>query len=92
MTSHIFLALGKWDDVVSANQRAQATVPGGFLVPHIVHWLHYGLIQQGRYREADRWLDSMATHARTGALRMRGGSWDAVGLMAAANLADTRRW
>lgn len=92
MTSHIFLALGKWDDVVSANRRAQATVPGGFLSPHVVHWLHYGLLQQGRYKEADRWLDSMATQARTGAPSRRALSWDAVGLMAGANLADTRRW
>jgi tetratricopeptide (TPR) repeat protein len=92
MTSHIFLALGKWDDVVSANQRAQATVPGGFLSPHVVHWLHYGLLQQGRYREADHWLDSMATQARTGPPGRRMLSWDAAGLMAGANLADTKRW
>jgi tetratricopeptide (TPR) repeat protein len=92
MTSHIFLALGKWDDVVSANRRAQATVPPGFLSPHVVHWLHYGLLQQGRYHEADKWLDSMARQARTGPARRRTLSWDAVGLMAGANLADTRRW
>ena len=93
MTSHIFLALGKWDDVVSANQRAQATAPPpGFLSGHVVHWLHYGLLQQGRYREADRWLDSMAKQASTGPPNRRALSWDAVGLMAGANLADTRRW
>ncbi len=95
MTSHIFLALGKWDDVVSANRRAQATVVmagrPGFLSGHIVHWLHYALIQQGRYREADVWLDSMARQARNGLGRYND-SWDATGLMAAANLADTKRW
>ena len=92
MTSHIFLALGKWDDVVSANRRAQATVPQGFLSPHVVHWLHYGLLQQGRYHEADKWLDSMAAQARSGPSSRRMLSWDAAGLMAGANLADTRRW
>ncbi|MDQ6769969.1 MAG: hypothetical protein M3Z54_08280 [Gemmatimonadota bacterium] len=92
MTSHIFLALGKWDEVVSANQRAQATVRAGFVSPHVVHWLHYGLIQMGRYREADRWLDSMATQARTSPPNRSMFSWDAAGLMAGANLADTRRW
>ncbi len=92
MTSHIFLALGKWDDVVAANRRAQATVTPGIVSPHVVHWLHYGLLQQGRYREADHWLDSMATQARTGPTSRRMLSWDAVGLMAGANLADTRRW
>lgn len=63
MTSHIFIALGMWDDVVKANVRALRTVP--YLVGHSVHWLAYGLIQQGRYREAERWLDSIATQART---------------------------
>jgi len=92
MTSHIFLALGKWDDVVAANLRAQATAPVGLLNPHVVHWLHYALVQQGRYMEADRWLDSIATQARTGPPNRRALSWDGVGLMAAANLADTKRW
>ncbi len=94
MTSHIFLALGRWDDVVSANRRAQAAVAGarpGFLSGHIVHWLHYALIQQGRYREADVWLESMARQARNGPGRFNN-SWDATGLMVAANLADTKRW
>ena len=89
MTSHIFLALGKWDDVVAANRRAQETLANGTLSGHVVQWLHYGLLQQGRYHEADVWLDSMAHQARTSA---RPDAWDAAGLMAAANLADTRRW
>jgi tetratricopeptide (TPR) repeat protein len=94
MTSHIFFALGHWDDVVSANRRAQATIRGGVLSGHIVHWLHYALIQQGRYREADVWLDSMVRQARTSpvSVQLREQSWDAAGLMAGANLADTRRW
>jgi tetratricopeptide (TPR) repeat protein len=91
MTSHIFLALGKWDDVVAANRRAQNVVPDKSLAGHVVHWLHYGLIEQGRYLEADKWLDSIVKQARAPKSR-KYGSWDAAGLMAAANLADTRRW
>lgn len=89
MTSHIFLALGKWDEMVEANRRARGTGP--LLGGHVSHWLHYGLIQQGRYREADVLLDSMVNQARTGTARTYE-SWDAVGLMAGANLADTKRW
>ena len=92
MTSHIFLALGRWDDVVSANVRAEASMPKGVISGHGAHWLHYGLLQQGRYREADRWLDSLVTHAKTGQERLREDAWDAVGLMAAANVVDTHRW
>ena len=92
MTSHIFLALGKWDDVVDANTRAQRANPSGLLTGHVVHWLHYGLLQQGRYKEADRWLDSMVRQARAGPPNRRVDCWDAAGAMASANLADSRRW
>jgi tetratricopeptide (TPR) repeat protein len=92
MTSHIFLSLGQWDKVVSANRRAQATIKGGAMSGHIVHWLHYALIEQGRYKEADVWLDSMVRQAKRIPPGRAYESWDAAGLMAAANLADTKRW
>jgi tetratricopeptide (TPR) repeat protein len=92
MTSHIFLALGKWDDVVAANKRALAANKSGVYAGHVVHWLHYGLIQQGRYKEADAWLDTMVRQAHGGSAARQAMSWDAAGLMAGANLADTRRW
>jgi tetratricopeptide (TPR) repeat protein len=92
MTSHVFLALGKWDDVVSANIRAQATIPDGYLAGHVVHWLHYGLIQTGRYREADVWLDSMMKQAASLPVARRPGSWGTAGIMATANVVDTHRW
>jgi tetratricopeptide (TPR) repeat protein len=92
MTSHVFLALGKWDEVVSANIRAQSTIPDGYLVGHVVHWLHYGLIQTGRYREADVWLDSMMKQAASVPVARRPGSWGTAGIMAAANVVDTHRW
>lgn len=92
MTSHIFLALGRWDDVVNANVRAQNAMPKGVISGHGAHWLHYGLVQQGRYHEADKWLDSLVKRAKTTTGGVSEDAWDAAGLMAAANLSDTHRW
>lgn len=55
MTSHIFIAMGMWDDVIDANRRAvrvvdaQRTARGKGLhrCGHYPTWLHYGLIQKG---------------------------------------------
>jgi len=66
MTSHIFVAMGLWDDVVAANviasgvlneQNAQkgrpATVCG-----HYNLWLEYGHLQQGRFQDAKKDLEA----------------------------------
>jgi len=50
MTSHIFLALGMWDQVVERNETAVELTHSG--PGHYTAWLNYGLIQQGRYRDA----------------------------------------
>ena len=92
MTSHIYLALGRWDDVLNANLKAHATIPNGMLSGHGAHWIEYSLIQLGRYRDADRWLDSMVRQAKTAAERRRSDSWNAAVIMAAANIVDTRRY
>ena len=73
MTTHIFLALGMWDEVVSQNtiaMKLQAELPG-----HYTSWLVYGLLQQGRFREARELmaklshnLGSGGTHAQHAAL------------------------
>lgn len=60
MTSHIFTALGMWDDVVIANTNAinvanaMRAERGGRLVNvgHYNFWLLYGLLQQGRQSDA----------------------------------------
>ncbi len=60
MASHIFVALGLWDDVVSANiravqvQNAMATELGQQprYWGHYNFWLLYGLLQQGRETDA----------------------------------------
>lgn len=74
MPSHIFFALGMWDEAAVSNSQAweaslrkarrqQTTVePGGY---HALWWLEYANLQQGRYQEAKRILQSMETTARS---------------------------
>jgi len=60
MTSHIFLALGMWDDVVRANETAVALTnrdraTAGKTLGHCGHynyWLEYGYLEQGRFDAA----------------------------------------
>ena len=59
MCSHIFIALGMWDAVVSANEVA-VKLTGGVAAPnrppaacgHYPFWLTYGYLQQGRIEAA----------------------------------------
>jgi hypothetical protein len=65
MVSHIFIALGMWDDVVAANERSVALVvaqarAANKPVPgcgHYPEWLQYSYYQQGRVRDAGKLLD-----------------------------------
>ena len=65
MTSHIFIALGMWDDVVAANETAVAVTNRSRekrgLPPvscgHYASWLQYGYLEQGRVAEAKRLLE-----------------------------------
>src|SRR5262249_49983330 len=60
MCSHIFMAMGMWDEVVEANQAAMRVVDKARsergLPPaacgHYNYWLEYGYLQQGRFRDA----------------------------------------
>ena len=91
MTSHIFMALGMWDDVVTANEKAQATIRGR-LSSHVVTWLGYGLMQQGRYKEAERWIDSMYAQGKTDRKRLREDAMQATAELSANWNATTDRW
>jgi tetratricopeptide (TPR) repeat protein len=64
MTSHIFLALGMWNDVVQANetamrvvneQRAQQGKPAGHC-GHYAYWLEYGYLESGQIDKAKQVL------------------------------------
>ena len=62
MTSHIFMALGMWDDVVRANEttmrlsnaEAAKAGHGPFYCGHPNSWLAYGYVEQGRLVDARR--------------------------------------
>jgi hypothetical protein len=66
MTSHIFVALGLWDDVIAANERAMRVVDrqraahgqGPKTCGHYPAWLHYALLQERRFDEAKQNLDA----------------------------------
>jgi tetratricopeptide (TPR) repeat protein len=65
MTSHIFVALGMWDDVVKANERASAEQnadaarrglrPG--VCGHYTSWLQYGYLMLGQTAKAEGMMD-----------------------------------
>jgi tetratricopeptide (TPR) repeat protein len=76
MPSHIYLALGMWNDVVASNERSYAASldrmerkglddkARGY---HSYAWLHYGYLQQGRFAKAAELLQDMQTYtANTG--------------------------
>ena len=66
MPSHIFLAMGMWDETVASNtasfaasqaRRDRLGKPRYKHSYHSLSWLHYGLLQQGRFDEARSKLD-----------------------------------
>jgi tetratricopeptide (TPR) repeat protein len=65
MTSHIFIAMGMWDDVVKANetavavgnQQSSAKNQPPHMCGHYNFWLEYGYLQQGRIQNARAVLD-----------------------------------
>ncbi len=68
MPSHIYVALGMWDKVVSSNENSyQASVNRMIaknLAPngrgfHAYHWLEYGYLQQGRMQDAKKLVIDM---------------------------------
>ena len=68
MPSHIYLALGEWEGVVASNEVSydasvnrmnRMDLTDGARGYHSYAWLHYGLLQQGRYREAEALLRDM---------------------------------
>ncbi|MDQ2766763.1 MAG: hypothetical protein M3Y30_06365, partial [Gemmatimonadota bacterium] len=100
MTSHIFIALGMWDDVIAANERAQNPPHSQARrqYGHGVQWLAYALLQEGRYAEAAGWVDSMRAQTDRFGKNDKGGndalfeSRSYLVLDRAAYVADTRAW
>ena len=61
MPSHIFFALGMWDDAIEANVASLATArshgQGGY---HALEWLAYAYLQQGMREDAAKLVQSVA--------------------------------
>ena len=62
MTTHIFLALGMWPEVIAQNTIAAGPQRDRWTAGHYTYWLHYGLLQAGRIDEAVELLDALRSH------------------------------
>jgi len=89
MTTHIFLALGMWDRVVSQNEVAAGPDRAGWRAGHYTSWLGYGLLQQGRWDEARTHLVRVRDNARA---PWRRGEAPSLLSMRAHYLLTTERW
>ncbi|HEY9488283.1 MAG TPA: hypothetical protein VIQ51_08125, partial [Chryseosolibacter sp.] len=74
MPSHIYLALGLWDDVVKSNEvswqagidRKEAKKLNNNALNYHAHWwLAYGYLQQGRFAKAEKLVRNQLTFTRT---------------------------
>src|SRR5271169_4982474 len=108
MCSHIFMALGMWDDVVQANIAAisvgnrQATAEGKQTrhCGHYSYWLEYGYLEQGRIAEAEKVLANCREDAaRSGMAARAHGTVDpddsrvgSFAVMRSRYIVDTGRW
>ncbi|HSY48600.1 MAG TPA: hypothetical protein VLC46_07310 [Thermoanaerobaculia bacterium] len=71
MTSHIFIAMGMWDDVIDANRRAIDVVNRQRAAQgkphndcgHYALWLHYAYLQEHRVDDARKSLDACRASA-----------------------------
>jgi tetratricopeptide (TPR) repeat protein len=89
MTTHIFLALGMWDDVVSQNVIASGDDRTKWKPGHYTAWLGYGLLQQGRFAESRRHLELVRQNMTPGDPPGRRGS---LMLMRAYHVINAESW
>ena len=87
MTSHIFVALGMWDDVISQNVIASGHDHEAYAAGHYTWWLGYGYVQAGRYADAKAHLETVKRNLDKG----RGGG-GAVQMMRAHYVIDGELW
>ena len=97
MTTHIFVALGMWEEVVSGNIRARDTQDAELtargrrpnLCGHYSSWLHYGHLMLGEAAEAESLMDSC--HGRM-AEEADAGERGYFLSMRARHVLDTENW
>lgn len=94
MPSHIFLALGLWDEVASSNEDSWDAVAARVAREnwsverhnyHALLWWHYALLQQGKLEHANELLERMAADHETSGSRRTGNH---LALMRAAHAVD----
>lgn len=98
MTSHIFLALGMWEDVIDANivardvqnARQAELNERQTRCGHYTWWLEYGHLQEGRQGDARQVLD--ACYDRVQSEDYRGSEPWHFAVMRAHFITDTRMW
>jgi tetratricopeptide (TPR) repeat protein len=87
MTTHIFLAMGMWDEVVSQNEIAANLTNWG--PNHYTSWLLYGMVQQGRHDAAREHLER--ARREMGEAGRPGQRWY-LSSMRAHYVINTQRW
>ncbi len=103
MTSHIFMALGMWDDVVRANENAMRVVNaareargvGASFCGHYNFWLEYGYLEQGRTDDGRTLMQECQRQARPSAGDPLDADNSALGsavVMWARYVLDTEDW
>ncbi|MBM4193976.1 MAG: hypothetical protein FJ202_06295 [Gemmatimonadetes bacterium] len=89
MTSHIFVALGMWDDVIARNTTAAHNQSHIIQAGHYSSWLGYGYTQAGRYAESRALLDTVRANFGK---QQRGGEPGYIVNMRASYVIDGERW
>ena len=89
MTTHIFLALGMWDETVRQNAIASGPDSANWKPGHYTAWMNYALLQQGKFADARRQLDVMRGN---GIKAPTPGRVNAILTMRAHYLIDTESW
>ena len=89
MTTHIFLALGMWDEVAKQNEVASGPHRDHWRPGHGTHWLTYAYVQQGRYEAARQLLVSLASNAGSPPSRYDRGQ---LANFRARYVLDTEQW
>jgi tetratricopeptide (TPR) repeat protein len=79
MPSHIFVAMGMWDEVVASNEDSWAASEARVTARklpleergyHSLWWLEYGYLQQGRFEDALRTLRTMQQDVKASPSRL----------------------
>ena len=89
MTTHIFLALGMWPQVVQQNIVASGPDSSKWRPGHYTSWMQYGLLQEARYADARRLIE--LTRANMGS-QARPGNRSYLVLMRAQQVIDAEEW